>query len=94
MAVKWTARRPALRLYGSWDGDNVAELEDAFPDWSFTVNQDGSLHTVSATGELDADLPVGTWFTHDATYDVDPTTTAQVQEAPGPGPVSFTITAD
>ncbi len=94
MEVKWTTRRPPLRLYGSWDGDNLAELQAAFPSWTFEVNQDGTLHARSYWGEFDADLPVGMWFTEDGSTEGDPTLTNEVQEAPGPGLVSYDLTAD
>jgi hypothetical protein len=97
MTLKWTTRRPPLRLYGSWDGDNIAELQGAFPDWTFEENQDGTLHVRSFWGDLDTDLPVGYWFTTDGTYEVDPTTTNEVQAAPDPGQsglVSYDLTAD
>ena len=92
MAHKWTTRRPPLRLYGSWEGDNLTELQAAFPDWTFSINPDGKLHQVLPSGQQ-RNLKVGTWFTTDFTYQVDPTTTEQVQDAPGPGLVSVNLTA-
>lgn len=93
MALKWTTRRPPLRLYGSWEGDNLAELEGAFPTWTFQVNPNGTLHASDGRG-FDGDLNEGDWFCYDAVYEQDPTLTDEVQEAPGPGPVSFNLTAD
>lgn len=98
MAQMWTTRRPQLRLYTSWDGDNLAELEAAWPDWTFSVNLDGTLNAASESGEFnDPAMAVGTWFTRDGSYEQDPTLTTTVQEAPTPGPsglVSYTVTAD
>lgn len=94
MAQTWTTRRPQLRLYASWDGDNLAELEAAWPTWTFTVRPNGDLHVRSESGEFDGDLEEGTWFTYDGSYEQDPTLTSEVQEAPGPGLVSYTVTAD
>lgn len=98
MAQKWTIRRPPIRLYTSWDGDNLAELEAAWPTWTFTVNLNGTLHARSESGEFTGDLPVGMWFTYDAAYDSgDPTLGVEVQEIDEPGPsglISFTITND
>jgi len=92
--VQWTTRRPILRKYTKWTGDNLAELEAEWPEWTFEVNLDTSLHARSEYGEFDGELPVGTWFTYDDSWDVDPLTTERVQAAPGPGLTSFTITAD
>lgn len=91
MTLKWLTRRPILRLWGSWDGDNLSELEAAFPNWTFTANQDGTLHIQS--GEVDGNIPQGAWFTDDLTSDVDPTTWI-FQDAPGPGPVVYDLTAE
>ena len=98
MTTKWTARRPPIRLYGSWDGDNLVELETLFPEWTFSVNLDGSLLAESPPGvEFSGDVQVGHWFTTDGYSEGDPTLTDEVQEAPEPGPsglVSYDITAD
>jgi hypothetical protein len=97
LGTKWTIQRPQLRLYCSWDGDNLAEVQTAFPDWTFQVNGDGSLHARDPHGMFNTDVEVGTWFTSDAMYSSDPTTTNEVQQAPSPGVsglVSYDLTAD
>jgi hypothetical protein len=97
MAQMWTCSRPRMRLYTSWDGTNLAELEAAWPEWTFSVNQDGTLHAQSPGEFFDPAMAVGTWFTYDASSEGDPTLTSSVQAAPTPGPsglMSFTVTAD
>lgn len=97
MAQKWTTRRPPMRLYTSWDGDNIAELEAAWPEWSFTANLNGTLHVSSTEGQIQGDIELGTWFTYDGAYETDPTLTTEVQDAPDPGVsglVSFDLTLD
>jgi hypothetical protein len=98
MAQIWTCRRPQLRLYTEWDGSNLAELEAAWPTWTFSVNPDGTLDARSESGEFhDPAMAVGTWFTSDGSYEQNPTLTTTVQEAPPPGPsglVSFAVAAD
>lgn len=93
MASKWTTRRPPLRLYCSWDGNNIDELRTKRPDWTFTENPDGTLHASNTNGEF-GDISQGQWFCEDAVYDGDPTLTDQVQDAPGPGLVSFDLTGE
>jgi hypothetical protein len=93
MGLKRITRRPLVTLYGSWEGDNIAELEGAFPDWTFEANQDGTLHARNDTGEFDApDLPVGCWFSADAVYSGNPATTVSyLQEVTTTAPVIYTL---
>lgn len=95
MTTLWTTRRPQLRKYTEWNGSNLAECEAEWPTWTFSVNVNGTLRALSENGEFnDPGMAVGTWFTYDAAYESDPTLGSEVQVAPGPGLVSFTVTAD
>jgi hypothetical protein len=92
MAVKRITRRPLVTLFGSWDGDNLAELEGAFPDWTLEVNLDGTLHAQSPNSEFnDPGVAVGTWFSIDVEYDNDPATVSYLQEVTVADPVIYTL---
>lgn len=92
MAVKRTTRRPVLRTFGKWEGNNVAELEAAFPGWVFTENLDGTLHATDGQG-FDGDLQQGWWFSYDSVYEDDAQLAEQTQDVPS-GVVSFDLTGE
>lgn len=82
--------RPSVERFGQWEGDNLSELQAAFPMYQFEVNDDDSTLMVVSHG---FSVPVGDWFAWNR-YGSIPNTDFSItfQPVDGDGPFAYPVT--
>ena len=99
MTIRYFVQRPELMPVVQWAGDNLAEVQSAFPSVRFTAQADGSLLYGGGALVAPTTVPNG-WYLAQlpgsqsvVASQADPGADAAVQEVGSAGPFDYTVTA-